>query len=110
MTNTVPLCTITLTPHRNFSWEIYTVGDPFDAGSRYCPLWHTANSGIAEILQADLLVSSEAWRQLSSPHPERGYIFREHIELPYAKWKQIDFAPTDDSTLATFGGCYDVKR
>lgn len=64
--------------------------------------------GIAEVPQAELLVSSDEWRQLSGPHPERDYIFREHIELPDAKWQQIDFAPSDDPLLTSFGRCYDV--
>jgi glyoxylase-like metal-dependent hydrolase (beta-lactamase superfamily II) len=64
--------------------------------------------GIALVPQADLLVSDDEWRQLSGPHPERDWILREHIELPGAKWRRIEFAPTDDPLLAPFGGCYDV--
>lgn len=64
--------------------------------------------GIAEVPQAELLVSSEEWQQLSDPHPEREWILREHIELPGAKWRQIEFTPTDDPLLAPFGCCYDV--
>jgi len=64
--------------------------------------------GIAEVPQAELFVSGDEWRQLSGPHPERDFILREHIELSGAKWRQIEFAPTDDPLLALFGGCYDV--
>ena len=64
--------------------------------------------GIAEVPQAELLVSRDEWRQLSGPHPERDWILREHIELPGAKWRQIEFVPTDNPLLAPFGGCYDV--
>ncbi len=64
--------------------------------------------GIAHVPQADLLVSTREWRQLSSPHPEREWLFREHIELKGAKWRRIDFSPTDDPLFAPFGGCYDV--
>ena len=63
---------------------------------------------IANVPQAELLVSRDEWRQLSGPHPERDFIFREHIELPSAKWCQIDFAPTSDPLFAPFGGCFDV--
>jgi len=63
---------------------------------------------ISDVSQADLLVSREEWRQLSDPHPERDWILREHIELPGAKWQQVDFASTDDVLFAPFGGCYDV--
>ena len=64
--------------------------------------------GIAEVPQADLLVSSDEWRQLSGAHPERDWILREHIELPGAKWRQIEFAATDDPLLTPFGVCHDV--
>jgi N-acyl homoserine lactone hydrolase len=47
--------------------------------------------GIAEIPQAELLVAKDEWPQLSG-----------------AKWRQIEFAPTNDPLFASFGGCYDV--
>lgn len=65
---------------------------------------------IKEVPQAELLVSRDEWRQLSKLHPEREWILREHIETPGAKWRQIDFAPTDDQLFSPFGGCYDVMR
>ena len=64
--------------------------------------------GIAHVPQADLLVSKDEWAQLSGPRPEREWVLREHIELPEAKWRPIDFTPTDDPLLAAFGGVYDV--
>ncbi|MEM7612500.1 MAG: N-acyl homoserine lactonase family protein [Pseudomonadota bacterium] len=64
--------------------------------------------GIGDVPQAELLVSRDEWEQLSGPHPDRDYFFREHIILPGAKWRPIDFASTDDPILAPFGGCYDV--
>lgn len=64
--------------------------------------------GIADVAAAELLVSDDEWRQLSKPHPERDWILREHIELPGAKWRRIQFAPTDDPLLAPFGVCHDV--
>lgn len=64
--------------------------------------------GLAEVSQAELLVSRQEWQKLSEPHPERDYVFREHIELPTAKWRPIDFAATDDPLLTLFGGSYDV--
>lgn len=63
---------------------------------------------IREMPQAEFMVSRDEWRQLSEPHPDRDFILREHIELPGAKWRPIDFAETDDPLFAPFGGCYDV--
>ncbi len=64
--------------------------------------------GIADVPQAELLVSRDEWQQLSEPHPDRDYFFRDHIQLPGAKWRPIDFTATKDPLLAPFGGCYDV--
>ena len=64
--------------------------------------------GIAQIPQADLLVSAREWAILSEPHPEREWILREHIETPSAKWRQIVFKPTDDPLFADFDGIGDV--
>ncbi len=64
--------------------------------------------GIADVPQAELLVSQREWGRLSEPNPEHDWMLREHIELPGAKWQPIEFAPTEDPLLAPFGGCYDV--
>ena len=64
--------------------------------------------GIAHIPQAELLVSRDEWAQLSTPRPEKEWVLREHIELPAARWRPIDFTPTDDPLLAPFGVAHDV--
>ncbi len=63
--------------------------------------------GIAKVPQAELLVSKDEWRRLEEPNPERDWILREHIELPGAKWSPVEFTPTDDPDLASFGVSYD---
>ncbi|MCW9032918.1 MAG: N-acyl homoserine lactonase family protein [Rhodospirillales bacterium] len=63
---------------------------------------------IMEVPQAELLVSKDEWSQLSEPHPERDFILKEHIEIPNAKWHQIEWAKTDDPLLTGFDGCFDV--
>ena len=64
--------------------------------------------GIADVPDAELLVNKDEWRQLGKPHPDRDYIFPEHIDLPGAKWRPIEFMKSADPQLAPFGGCYDV--
>ena len=64
--------------------------------------------GIADIPQAELLVSEREWAQLSEPHPEHEWILREHIQIPGANWRPIKFQSTDDPLVAPFGGSYDV--
>ena len=65
---------------------------------------------IAEVPQAELLVSRDEWDQLSGPHPERDFVFKEHIERPEAKWRLVDFEPTEDPLFTPFGGCYDLMK
>ena len=64
--------------------------------------------GIAQIPQAELLVSAREWAILSEPNPEREWILREHIEIPSAKWTQISFEPTDDPLFEGFDGIFDI--
>lgn len=65
--------------------------------------------GIADIPQADLLVAPDAWDHLvSSPHPHRDYVPRAKILVPGAKWKLIEFTPTNDPDLAPFTEACDV--
>jgi len=66
--------------------------------------------GIGEVPQADLLVSYNEWAQLSGPHPERDFIFRDHVQRPDSRWQLVDFGHTDDPLLSPFGGCYDVMN
>lgn len=80
-----------------------------DVGTVVCSHLHFDHvGGIADVLQADLLVSGDEWRQLEGAHPDRDYIFRQHIELPGAKWRPVEFTATSDPLLAPFGGSYDV--
>ena len=64
--------------------------------------------GIADIPQADLVVSQAEWAQLSLPHPEHEWILREHIKIPGARWRPIEFEPSGDPLLSMFDGCYDL--
>jgi len=64
--------------------------------------------GIADVSNADLLVSEREWAQLSEPHPEHEWILKEHILIPDAKWRPISFVPTEDPLLKRFGGAHDV--
>lgn len=66
--------------------------------------------GIAEVPQAELLVSRDEWDQLSCPHPERDFILSEYIKRPEARWQLVDFQPTDNPLFAPFGGCHDLMN
>ena len=82
------------------------VGDIWTAVISHLHFDHVG--GIAQVTQAELLVSAREWSILSEPHPEREWILREHIEIPSAKWRQITFTPTNDLLFDGFDGIYDV--
>ena len=84
----------------------YSTDDVKKAVFSHLHLDHTGSIG--EISQADLIVSSEAWEHMLGVHPDREGVFRRDIELPGAKWQQIDFKPADDPALAPFEKAYDL--
>lgn len=97
-------------PEDSLSHRLRALGfDPADIRTVVISHLHFDHvGGIAEVAQAELLVAREEWRQLSGPYPERDWILREHIELADAKWRPIDFGPSDDPLVELFGGGHDV--
>ena len=64
---------------------------------------------IAEIPQAELYAAEEGLAFMRGPdHPERRFVYRNHIEIPGAKWHSIRFEPTDDPDLAPFTEAFDL--
>jgi glyoxylase-like metal-dependent hydrolase (beta-lactamase superfamily II) len=64
--------------------------------------------GLSELGRADLLVASAEWEQLSGFSPELRGFLRKHITIPGLRWRQIDFEPTADPTVAPFTRSLDV--
>jgi N-acyl homoserine lactone hydrolase len=64
--------------------------------------------GLAELPDADIVVSQAEWDTLSSPLPEMRGLMRRHIDLPGLRWHRIKTAPTDDAGLAPFRSCHDL--
>ncbi len=65
--------------------------------------------GVGDIPNAELHVAPDAWDHLiRTPHPERDYVPRERILVPGARWKLMEFEPTDDPDLAPFTEAHDV--
>lgn len=64
--------------------------------------------GLAELHDAEILVSRREWLTLSRPLPELRGFLRRHIDLPGLRWRQIDHQPTDDPSLAPFVASHDV--
>jgi glyoxylase-like metal-dependent hydrolase (beta-lactamase superfamily II) len=64
--------------------------------------------GIAELKDADLLVSAAEWAQLSKAAPEPRGFLRKHIQIPGLKWHHITMEPANDASLAPFTESLDV--
>jgi N-acyl homoserine lactone hydrolase len=64
--------------------------------------------GIAELKDADLLVSAAEWAQLSKAVPEPRGFLRDHIQVPGSKWHQISLEPASDPAVAPFTESLDV--
>jgi glyoxylase-like metal-dependent hydrolase (beta-lactamase superfamily II) len=82
---------------------------PADVGTAVISHLHQDHmGGIAELPDADLLVSADEWRSLRRPLAETRGLLRSHIELPGAKWKPVGYDPLDDPALQPFGAGHDV--
>ena len=64
--------------------------------------------GIAELKDADLLVSAAEWAELAKAAPEPRGFLRKHIQVPGSKWHRISLEPTSDPALAPFTESLDV--
>ena len=64
--------------------------------------------GVAEIPDAELLVSADEWRSLHRPMAEARGLLRDHIDRPGLPWSPVDFTPLADPSLAPFTSGHDV--
>ncbi len=82
---------------------------PADVDTAILPHLHEDHiGGIAELKDADLLVSAAEWAQLSKPAPRLRGFLRNHIQVPGSKWHQISLEPACDPALAPFTESLDV--
>jgi N-acyl homoserine lactone hydrolase len=49
--------------------------------------------GLAELKQAEVMVSADEWRELSGFAPEARGFLREHIQIPGLHWTRFGFEP-----------------
>ena len=64
--------------------------------------------GVAEIPDAELLVSADEWRSLHRPMAEARGLLRDHIDRPGLRWSPVDLTPLADPSLAPFTSGHDV--
>jgi len=64
--------------------------------------------GLAELTNADIVVSQAEWDTLSSPRPELRGLMRRHIDLPGLRWHRITPEPTEDPGVAPFRSGHDL--
>lgn len=80
-----------------------------DVGTAVLSHLHADHAGgIAQIPDADLFVSKEAWDHMMGSHPHRKMVLRRDLVVPGAKWNHIEFRPTDDPALAPFTQACDL--
>jgi N-acyl homoserine lactone hydrolase len=84
----------------------YAVGDVKTAVVSHLHQDHIG--GLAELSQADIVVSQAEWNTLSSPLPEIRGLMTRHIDLPGLRWRRIEPDPTDNPDLAPFRSCHDL--
>lgn len=90
--------------------QLATLGySPGDVGTVILSHLHQDHiGGLAELKDADLLVSAAEWGELSKAVPELRGFLRKHIELPGLDWNQLEFEPMRDTSLAPFAEGFDV--
>jgi len=64
--------------------------------------------GLAELGQADIVVSQAEWGTLSSLLPEMRGLMTRHIDLPGLRWQRVEPGPTDDPSLSPFARSHDL--
>lgn len=64
--------------------------------------------GLAELSNAQILVSAREWAELDTQCPEVKGLLEQHIKLPGLRWTQVSFAPLEDTTIAPFTAAHDV--
>jgi glyoxylase-like metal-dependent hydrolase (beta-lactamase superfamily II) len=64
--------------------------------------------GLAELGQAEILVSAREWAGLDTQCPEVNGLLERHINLPGLRWTQVTFAAVDDVTISPFAAAHDV--
>jgi N-acyl homoserine lactone hydrolase len=64
--------------------------------------------GLAELGQADIVVSQTEWATLARPAPELRGLMTRHIDLPGLRWQRVEPGPTDDPGLAPFVASHDL--
>jgi N-acyl homoserine lactone hydrolase len=64
--------------------------------------------GLAELKDAEIIVSQQEWDQLGKGVPELDGFLTRHIDVPGLDWKKIVLAPTSDESIAPFTSSYDV--
>jgi N-acyl homoserine lactone hydrolase len=64
--------------------------------------------GISYLPKTEFIVADAEWKELAKARPELRGLLRRHIDVPGARYRQIEFTPTDDPALAPFRASHDV--
>ena len=64
--------------------------------------------GLAELSNAEILVSAREWAELDTRCPEVKGLLQRHIRLAGRRWTQVTFASVDAPAVAPFAAAHDV--
>ena len=64
--------------------------------------------GLAELSDAEIVVSAAEWATLSRPFAPVNGLLREHIELPGLRWNRVTLEATADAALLPFRNARDL--
>ena len=64
--------------------------------------------GLAELGNAEILVSATEWAELGSRFAEAKGLLERHIKLPGLRWTHVSFAAVDDASIAPFTAAHDL--
>ena len=64
--------------------------------------------GLAELGNAEILVSEREWAGLDKACAEVKGLLEQHIKLPGLRWTHVPLPPVDDPAIAPFGAAHDL--
>lgn len=65
--------------------------------------------GIAELPNAEIVVSARDWAQVGRPGAEFDGVLSDHIRVPGPNFRQIEPEPVEDAAIAPFTAAFDLR-
>lgn len=97
--------------HETLTAQLRRLGyDPRDVTTAVLSHLHQDHiGGIAELPNAEIVVSARDWAQVGRPGAEIAGVLSDHIRLPGANFRQIEPEPVADAAIAPFTAAFDLR-